>query len=277
MTYSLTERLSVSMNYNLNTVSYQPLQNTQPLQNAQSVQNTKAQNYQNFTTQSAGMIYKYLLSERTTLSTTFSGTETIYTGSSSNEYKSLLFSLGVEHTYSPNWKFNLAGGVNYSFYSNNTQIASFGQFPLFVSVPTQQQKGTNFSPYFNLGATRRWTNLSLMGSLSRNQQASGYGYIAQVNTASLGASYNFTERWTGSLGGGYSLSTQSSNNSQNQTSSFNVRSQLAYLITERLTASSAYMFTNQNYGGNNISGSSSSHVHDISLMLTYSYPMHYQK
>ena len=157
------------------------------------------------------LAYQYLLSEKTTLSNTVSGTESTYTGSTNSDYKSLLYSLGVQHNYSPNWAFNVAGGVNYSWYSTNSQIASFGQFPNFVSVPTQTQTGTNFSPYFSLGATRRWTNLSITGSLSRNQQASAYGYIAQVNAASLNASYNFTERLTGSLGGGYSLSTQSSN------------------------------------------------------------------
>ena len=107
------------------------------------------------------LVYQYLLSEKSTLSTTFSGTQSQYTGSTNSDYKSLLFSLGLQHKYSENWGFNVAGGVNYSFYSTNSQIASFGQFPNFVSVPTQTQKGTNFSPYFSLGATRRWTNLSI--------------------------------------------------------------------------------------------------------------------
>jgi hypothetical protein len=217
------------------------------------------------------------LSEKTTLSNTVSGTQSVYTGSTSSDYKSLLYSLGVQHNYSATWAFNVAGGVNYSWYSNNSQIASFGQFPNFVSVPTQTQKGTNFSPYFNLGATRRWTNLSISGSLLRNQSASAYGYIAQVNSASLNASYNFTERLTGSLGGGYSLSTQSSNHSQNQTNGINVSSGLSYQVTEKLTAASGYSFNNQSYGGNNLSSSSSSHVHDVWLFLTYAYPIHYQK
>ena len=162
------------------------------------------------------LVYQYLLSEKTTLSNTVSGTESTYTGSTNSDYKSLLVFFRSEHNYSEKWAFNVAGGVNYSWYSTNSQIASFGQFPNFVSVPTQTQKGTNFSPYFSLGATRRWTNLSLTGSFSRNQQASAYGYIAQVNALSLNASYKFTERLTGSLGGGYSLSTQSSNRSQNR-------------------------------------------------------------
>lgn len=265
MSYALTERSSLIMNYNFNKVTYQPLQDTQ------------VQNFQNYSTQLVSMVYQYLLSEKSTLSTTLSGTQSQYTGSTNSDYKSLLCSLGLQHKYSENWSFNLAGGVNYSFYSTNSQIASFGQFPNFVSVPTQTQKGTNFSPYFSLGATRRWTNLSLTGSLSRNQQASAYGYIAQVNAVSLGASYNFTERLTGSLGGVYSLSTQSSNRSQNQTNALTATSQLSYLITEKLTASTIYAFSNQNYGGNNISRSSSSHVHDIALMLNYSYPIHYQR
>ena len=265
MSYALTERSSAILNYNFNKVTYQPVQNTQ------------AQNFQNFSTQAVSMAYQYLLSEKTTLSNTVSGTESTYTGSTNSDYKSLLYSLGVQHNYSPNWGFNVAGGVNYSWYSNNSQIASFGQFPNFVSVPTQTQKGTNFSPYFSLGATRRWTNLSISGSLVRNQSASAYGYVAQVNSASLNASYTFTERLTGSLGGSCSMSTQSSNHNQNQTNGLNASSQLSYLITEKLTASAGYTFSSQLYGGNNLSTSSNANVSTGWLMLSYAYPIHYQK
>jgi hypothetical protein len=265
MSYALTEKSSATLNYNFNKVTYQPVQNTQ------------AQNFQNYSTQSVSLVYQYLWSEKTTLSNTVSGTESTYTGSTNSDYKSLLYSLGVQHNYSPNWAFNVAGGVNYSWYSTNSQIASFGQFPNFVSVPTQTQTGTNFSPYFSLGATRRWTNLSVTGSLLRNQQASGYGYIAQVNSASLNAIYLFTERLTGSLGGSYSLSTQSSNRNQNQNNYYTVGPQLSYQITEKLTAASGYTFNNQSYGGNNLSSSSSAPAHKVWLMLTYAYPIHYQK
>jgi hypothetical protein len=223
------------------------------------------------------LAHQYLLSEKTTLTNTVSGTETMYTGSASSDYKSLLYSIGVQHNYSDKWAFNVAGGVNYSWYSTNSQIASFGQFPNFVIVPTQKQIGTNFSPYFSLGATRRWTNLSINGSLLRNQQASAYGYISQVNSASLNMNYTFTERLTGGLTGSYSLSTQSSNTSQNKNNYYTIGSQLTYQITEKLTASPGYSFSNQNYGGNNISANSSSQVHDVWLMLTYAYPIHYQK
>jgi len=271
MSYALTERSSAVLNYNFNKVIYQPFQNTQ------TSQNTQAQNFQNYWTQSVNIAYQYLLSEKTTLSNTVSGTESTYTGSTSSDYKSLLYSLGVQHNYSPNWAFNVAGGVNYSWYSTNSQIASFGQFPNFVSVPTQKQTGANFSPYFSLGATRRWTNLSLSGSLLRNQQASAYGYVAQVNAASLSASYTFTERLTGSLGGGYSMSTQSSNHSQNQTNGLNASSGLSYLITEKLTAAAGYTFSSQLYGGNSLSTSSNANVSIGWLMLSYAYPIHYQK
>jgi hypothetical protein len=265
MSYNFTERLSVTLGYNFNKVVYQPSQNPQ------------TQNYQNFSTQTVNMVYKYLLTERTTLSNTTSATESKYTGSTTSDYKSLLFALGVTHKHSEKWEFNLAGGLNYSYYSSNSQIASFGQFPNFVSVPTQEQTGTNFSPYFNLGATRRWTNLTITGSFSRNQQASGYGYISQVNALSLWMNYLVTEKLTSSLGASYSLSSQSSNTSQNRNNYYNVGPQLKYQITERLATVSAYSFSNQNYAGNNISGGTSSHVHDVSLMLSYSYPMHYQK
>lgn len=268
ISYNLTERLSASLSYNFNKVTYQPVQTTQ---------SQNYQNYQNYSSQAVSLMWQYLLSEKTTVSTTFSGTETTYTGSNANDYKSLLFYLGVNHKFSERWQFNAAGGVNYSSYTNNSQIYSAGQFPNFVSVPTQQQKGTNFSPYFNFGATRQWTNLSVTGSFSRNQQASAYGYITQVNALFLAMNYQFTERLSGSLGGSYSLSSQSSNTTQNRNNYYTVGPQLKYQITERLTASSVYTFSNQNYQGNNISGGNSGQVHSISLMLTYAYPIHYQK
>lgn len=266
MSYALTERLSVVMNYNFNKVMYQP------------VGNTNLQNFQNYSTQSTSTVYQYLWSEKTTISNTVSGTESTYTGTSNSDYRSLLYSLGVQHNFSPNLAFNVAGGVNYSWYSTSSQIASNGQFPNFVIVPTQKQTGTNFSPYFSLGASYRWTNkLSLSGSLNRNQSASAYGYVAQVNSASLSARYQFTERLSGSLGGGYSMSTDSSSTSQNETNNLNVNSGLSYQVTEKLTASSGYSLSNQNYGGNNLSSSSNSYVHNVWLMLSYAYPIHYQK
>jgi hypothetical protein len=265
ISYNLTERLSATLSYNFNKVTYQPVQTTQ------------YQNYQNYSSQAVSLMWQYLLSEKTTVSTTFSGTETTYTGTNANDYKSLLVYLGVNHKFSQRWEFNATGGVNYSLYTNNSQIYSAGQFPYFVSVPTQQQKGTNFSPYFNLAATRKWTNLSLTGGFSRNQQASAYGYITQVNALFLVMNYQFTERWSGSLSGSYSMSSQSSNTTQNKNNYYSVGPRLQYQITERVTASSAYTFSNQDYQGNNISGGNNGQVHSISLMLTYAYPIHYQK
>jgi hypothetical protein len=268
MSYNLTERLSATFSYNFNKVAYQPVQTTQ---------SPNSQNYQNYSSQAVSLMGQYLLSERTTISNTFSGTETTYTGSNSNDYKSLLVSLGVNHKHSERWEFNLAGGFNYSLYSTNSQIASGGQFPNFVSVPTQQQKGTNFSPNFNIGATRRWTNLSITGSFVRNQQASAFGYISQVNALSLAMNYQFTEKLTGSLSGSYSLSSQSSNTTQNRNNYYSVGPQLKYLITERLTGSSGYTFSFQSYGGNNLSPSNNAPVQIVWLMLNYAYPLHYQR
>jgi hypothetical protein len=270
MSYNLTERLSASLSYYFNKVTYQPSQNNQ-------TQNNQTQNYQNYLTQSLSLGNQYLLTERTTLSSTISATVSEYTGTNRTDYKSLLFYLRANHKYSERWQFNLAGGLNYSLYSTNSQIYSSGQFPNFVLVPTQTRKGTNFSPYANLSATRFWTNLSITGALSRNQQASAYGYISQVNALSLEISYSFTEKLIGSLIGSYSMSAQSSNTSQNQNKYYNIAPQLKYQITEKLTALSVYSFSNQNYQGNNISGGSSAHAHSISLMVTYAYPIHYQK
>jgi hypothetical protein len=264
VTYNLTERLSASLNYNFIKVDYQP-------------QTTAFQNFQNYYTHSVGSTWQYLWSERTTLFSTFSGTLSNYTGSTSSNYKSLLFYLGLNHNYTENLKFNLAAGFNYSFYSTNSQVTNYSQFPFFVLTRTQTQKGSNASPYFNLGVTYQWTrNLNLFANFNRNQSASAYGYIAQVNALGLGLHYNFTEKLSGSVAGGYTFSNQSFDRGQNQSNSLYINPQLSYRITERLTALVAYRFYNLHYGSSGQS-STSSHIHDVWLMFTYSYPMHYQR
>jgi hypothetical protein len=186
--------------------------------------------------------------------------------------------LGLNHSYTENFKFNCAAGLNYSFYSTNSQVTDFSQFPFFVLTRTQTRKGSNASPYFKLGATYQWTRkLNLFGNFTRNQSASAYGYIAQVNALNLGLHYIFTEKLSGSLAGGYTLSNQSFSGSQNQGNSLYASPQLSYRITEKLTASAVYRFYNLHYGSGDQSGSSSAHIHDVWLMFTYSYPLHYQK
>lgn len=264
MTYNLTERLSASLNYNFYKVDYQP-------------KTTESQNYQNYFTHSVGSTWQYLWDERTTLFSTVSGTLSDYTGSTSSNYKSLLIYLGLNHSYTENLKFNLAAGFNYSYYSTNSQVTNFSQFPFFVLTRTVTRTGTNASPYFSVGASYQWTsNLNLFANFNRNQSASAYGYIAQVNALTLGLGYRFTERLSSSLTGGYTLSNQSFQRGGNQVTSFSINPQLSYRITERLTASAFYRFFNNHYGSSGQS-SSSAHIHDVWLMFTYSYPMHYQR
>jgi hypothetical protein len=264
MTYNLTERLSTSLNYSFNKVDYQP-------------KTTEFQNYQNYLTQSVSLTWQYLWNDRTTLFSTVSGTWSEYTGSTSSEYKTLLMYLGFNHSYTEKLKFNFAAGLNYSFYSTNSQVTNFSQFPFFVLSPTQTQEGTNASPYFSLGATYQWTKkLNLFANFNRNQSSSAYGYVAQVNALNFGLGYQFTERLSSSVRAGYYFSNQSRDRGQNQSTSFSINPQFSYKITERLTASAVYRFFNNHYGSSGQS-SSSAHAHDVWLMFTYSYPMHYQK
>ena len=128
-----------------------------------------------------------------------------------------------------------------------TQVLDSSQFPFFISGTGQQRvKHTKGTPYFNVSTTRRWTNSSLTAGFTRDQSASAYGYVTNFTRLYASLGYNFTERLTGTLGGTYSLSTQASQTNNLDYNYYNVTAQLAYKITEKLSVTPGYRFSQYN-------------------------------
>jgi len=253
VTYNLTERLAATLNYNFNKVNYQDPQ------------------FRNYASQQVGLTLNYpLKNEKTVLVGNFLVRETTYPGT--DKYRSLGTYLGATHKFSENWDLNLMAGVNTSFMDFQTQVVQTRQS--FSIVPTQTRfKETNISPYINVSTTRRWTNLSLTAGLSRDESPSAYGSISELYRAYGGANYQFSERLSGSLTGEYSLSNQSSQQNNLQNDYFSISPQVNYRVTEKLTASPGYRFGLRD----DITNSRSASVQVVWLMLTYSYPIHYQR
>jgi len=180
--------------------------------------------------------------------------------------------LGTTHKFSENWDLNLMAGVNISFMDFQTQVVQTSQS--FLTIPTQTRfKETKIGPYINVSTTRRWTNLSLTAGLSRDESPSAYGSISELYRAYGGANYQFSERLSGSLTGDCSLSNQASQQNNQENGYFSISPQLNWRVTEKLTASPGYRFGLRN----DLTNDRSATLQVVWLMITYSYPIHYQK
>ena len=246
MTYALTERLSATVNYNYYKVDYQ------------------SQQFQNYYSQQAGLILQQQLkNEKTTLIGNFLAQDTRYP-TQDNDSKSLGFQVGGIHSFSPDWQVNLLGGINISFMNFQTQVQDFSQFPFFSSVRQTKVQQTSVSPFINLAFTHRWTDkFSTSGGYTRNQAPSAVGSISDNNQVSLSLNYQFSDRLSGNLNGGYALSNQISNSNGFKSEFIGVTPQLTYRLTEEINLSPGYQF------GDNISGGTSAKAQTVFLMMTY--------
>ena len=253
-TYALTERLSATAGYQFNPVHYQD------------------PNFQNYTNQQVNFAFNYLLkNEKTTLSLILSGQETTYTNNDLNRILGTY--LGVSHKFSDVWFINFQGGANYSFVDFTTQVQSSAQSPFFVLVQQPRLTQTSLSPYFSISATRRWTKASFTANYIRNQSASGAGSINNTDGLNLALSYIFTERLTGTMVGSYNRGEAISQRNSFNSSTYQVGPQLSYQVTEKLSFSIGYNFSQLQ----NSPPVQTASNHQTWLMFTYSYPIHYQK
>jgi predicted porin len=252
VTYSLTERLAATVNYNFNKVNYQD------------------QNFQNYTTQGVGFrLEQQLKNETTLLSGNVLAQETRYP-SQDNLYRSLGFTLGGNHKFSPEWEVNLQGGINISFMDFQTQTLDQSQSPFFITVRQVKLQRTEVNPFIDLTATRHWTKLNVTGGYSQNQSPSADGSIQNVRRLGLSLGYNFSERLTGGLSGYYSLSNQISQRNSFNTNYFNISPQVTYKITEELSVSPGYSFGKRDQSSGGLSSSSqNASAQTAWVMMTY--------
>jgi hypothetical protein len=254
VTYNLTERLTGTLGYTFTRVLYQDPQ------------------YTNYTAQQIGLNISYLMAnEKTTLMNTTLVRAYLYPAASS--YKTLGIYLGANHKCTETWEVNFLAGLNLNNSSFTTQIQEINQFPYFSTLQEKRVKHTKGTPYFNVSTTRRWTKLKVSAGFTRDQTPSAYGYVTNFNRLYASLDYTFTERWSGSLGGDYSLSTQASQTNTLDYGYYNANAQLVYRVTEKLSVTPGYRFSQYNYSTNG----RSAHAHSAYMMFSYAYPVHYQK
>jgi hypothetical protein len=270
VTYNISERLLGTINYNFNRVLY------------------KLPQFTDYTNQQLGLTFNYLMkNEKTTLTNTNMVRAYLYPGS--NIYKTLGVYLGGNHKFREDWELDLLAGININNSSFSTPTLAFTQLPFFVlvgnrivpatlvTVVQDRVKHTKGTPFFSGSTTRRWTNLTVTAGFTRDQTPSAYGYVVNFTRFYVSSVYNFTERLVGTLGGAYSLSTQASQAGDQSYTYYNVTGRFAYQITEKFSITPGYQFTQYNaqYSGQSVS--TSAHAHSAYVMLSYSYPIHYQK
>ena len=254
VTCNITERLTGVVNYNFSRVLYQDPQ------------------YTNYTTHQIGLSFNYLLkNEKTTLTNTNIVRAYLYPAASS--YKTLGIYLGGNHKFTENWEVNLLAGMNINNSNFTTQVQEVSQFPYFSTWREKRAKNTKGTPFFNVSTTRRWTNLRVSAGFTRDQTPSAYGYVTNFNRVYASLGYSFTERLTGSLGGDYSLSTQASQTNTLDNRYYSANVQLVYQVTERWSVNPGYRFSQYDYS----TSGGSAQAHCAWVMLSYAYPMHYQK
>jgi hypothetical protein len=246
ITYSLSERLAATLNYNFNRVTYQD------------------QRFQDYTSQQVGLrLDRPLLNEKTVLTANLLGRETRYPGE--NIFRSLGVYLGANHKFSPEWEINFLGGLNFSFFNFQTQVQDPFQFPLIIQNTQQKVQKKETNPFVNLFATRRWSRLSLNAGYYMDQNASAFGTISNLSRVSVSLSYNFTERLSGSLGGSYSYTNQLSEANSQKNDFLGLTSQITYKLTPEFSLSPGYQFGRRD----NISSGQSAQAQVVWVMLTY--------
>lgn len=246
ITYSLSERLAATVNYNFYKVNYQDPR------------------FQNYTSQQVGLrLDRPLKNERTVLKGNILVRETRYPGE--NIFRSLGVYLGANHKFSPEWEVNFLGGLNISFFDFQTQVLDLSQFPFFIQTTQQRVKKTETNPFVNLSISRRWDRLTLTGSYYMDQNASAFGSISNLSRAGVSLSYNFSERLSGRLSGSYTWTNQISEANSNESNFMGLSSNVSYKLTPELSVSPGYQFGRRD----DITGGQSAKGQVVYVMLTY--------
>jgi hypothetical protein len=228
--------------------------------------------FRNYTTQQVNLRLDYALKDqKTTLIGNVVGGQTDYPDNDS--YRSLGTYLGVTRKFSENWEATLMGGINFTRLDFATQALDFSYFPYVVFARTTRQKKSAVNPYVSFSTTRRWTRASFTAGYSRDQSASAYGGVSQTNRVNLSFKYDFTERLVGNLSGDVYLSENTSDINSSQNNTYQISPQLTYRLTEKLSLTPAYRFGYRE----DVTTHRSANRHNVWLMLTYSYPIHYQR
>jgi hypothetical protein len=136
---------------------------------------------------------QYLLTERDTASMTVSGGD--YKASNGlTESKSVNAQLSLDHRLTEIWTLSASGGYSVARNSDNLLFRSGRELTL-----TSDQKG----PVYKASAVRTGEHLNLSFRASRAFIPSGFAFLSQQNSASVGIEYTASERWGFAASGSY--------------------------------------------------------------------------
>jgi len=262
LSYSLTERATLSLGYSYYQTNYQDPR------------------FADYYSHSVSLTFSnQLKNAKTTLTGTILGA---YTNSPSinNSYRNLGTYVGLQHQFSDNWKLSVSGGMNYNWYSTETAVVAFGNFVAFVRLPQTKLTTSSVSPNVNISATRQWTKTSLTFGYTIDQVPAASGAINQTHSGYASLTHNFTERLTGGLQGNSYYSPSASPGSNYNSLVFYLTPSLSYQLTEKISVVSSYSYAWEDnlssfgsFGGGQTTSKSV-----VWLYLRYSNPLlHYQK
>lgn len=259
LAYNLTERAMLSWNYAYYEVNYDDPD--------------LVEYYRHSTSLSLNYLLK---NEKTTLISNIVGRITEYPDID-NQTRILGTYAGVAHKFSENWDVSLIGGLNYTWYTYQTAVLDFTNFPFLVFVRQKEKKTFDVSPYVALSTTRRWTNTTLNMGYNRDQSSSYGGTNFERNSAYMRLIYKYSEKLSGSLGTSFYFSESSGDSGAGndyQSLVFYISPELTYKLTEKLSVGSGYRLGWRQSQQNT---TQSTNRHLVWVFLSYSYPIHYQK
>lgn len=254
LVYNLTERLSTYLDYGFNYTDYQ-----------------SKDIFYNYRVHSLSQGFDYLWTEKTILKSFLSGSYTSYT--IGNTIANLGAQVGLNHNFTENLGLTLMVGANLSRIKSKVSVLAIDDFFGFVTVIQVPRRSTDISPFVALASSYKWPSGNLTLSYSRNQSASAYGNLSQYNIFRLFITQKITERLSSQFNPHLSLSKMDSPGSDYSSTYYGIRSGLSYELTERLSLGAFYGFNYRKVSGSADYGFP---IHSAYLILTYSYPIHYQ-
>lgn len=135
---------------------------------------------------------QYLLTELDTASILLSGGD-YKTSNGLTESKSVNVQLSLDHRLTEIWTLSASGGYSVARNTINLLLRS-GELTL-----TSDQKG----PIYKASASRKGEQLNLVVGVSRAFIPSGFAFLSQQNSVSLGIQYTASERWGFAASGSY--------------------------------------------------------------------------
>jgi hypothetical protein len=255
LSYQITERLQMNLGYQYSSVTYDD-----PEFNDSFTQGV-----------SWGLRYP-LKNEKTTLGASIQGRVSEYPDLD-NTFRTLNPAVTIEHRFSEEWSGSLSGGLNFNWYTVNTEVFDFVDSPDFILVRRRTTKSFNVQPMFQVSGARRWTKTTLSLAYRRDQSTSYLGNISEVHSGTVSVTHAFTERLSGSLGSGVNYNVSSPSTGQFRQFNVNIAPQLSYRLTERLSVSARYQY----YWVRDLEGDRSTNRQTVGLFLSYAYPLHYQR